>query len=78
MSTARKVLVTIAAVFGVLLIAAGVAAYAYGPTATAMFTGTARFMGTDTPKRYTKTVLDLADQGIYLSLIHISEPTRRS
>ena len=73
MSTARKVLVTIAAVLGVLLIAAGVAAYVYGPTATAMFTGTARFMGTDTPKRYTKTVLDLAGQGIYADTPEFAE-----
>ena len=49
MSTAKKVLTTIAAVFGVLLIAAGAVAYVYGPTVTAMFTGTAKFMGTDTP-----------------------------
>lgn len=65
MSTAKKVLTTIAAVFGVLLIAAGAVAYVYGPTVTAMFTGTAKFMGTDTPKRYASTVLNLAEQGIY-------------
>ena len=73
MSTAKKVLTTIAAVFGVLLIAAGAVAYVYGPTVTAMLTGTAKFMGTDTPKRYTSTVLDLAEQGIYADSPEFSE-----
>ncbi len=65
MTTTRKVLTAIAATFGVMLIIAGIAAYVYGPTLTAMTTGTARFAGTDTPKRYTATVLALAEQGIY-------------
>lgn len=50
-------------VAGVLLLGAG--AYFYGPTLTAMTTGSARFLGTDSPKRYTSTVLSLAEQGIY-------------
>lgn len=78
MSTAKKVLTTIAAVFGVLLIAAGAVAYVYGPTVTAMFTGTAKFMGTDTPKRYTSTVLDLAEQGIYADSPEFSEASTKA
>lgn len=50
-------------VAGVLLLGAG--AYFYGPTLTAMTTGSARFLDTDSPKRYTSTVLSLAEQGIY-------------
>ncbi|MDK8798456.1 S41 family peptidase [Corynebacterium coyleae] len=78
MSTAKKVLTTIAAVFGVLLIAAGAAAYVYGPTMTAMFTGTAKFMGTDTPKRYAATVLDLAEQGIYADSPEFAEASDKA
>ena len=78
MSTAKKVLTSIAAVFGVLLIAAGAVAYVYGPTVTAMFTGTAKFMGTDTPKRYTSTVLDLAEQGIYADSPEFSEASTKA
>ena len=78
MSTAKKVLTTIAAVFGVLLIAAGAVAYVYGPTVTAMLTGTAKFMGTDTPKRYTSTVLDLAEQGIYADSPEFSEASTKA
>lgn len=48
-----------------LLMLAGVALYFYGPVLSAKLTGTARFLGTDTPKRYTQTVLELTDLGVY-------------
>lgn len=48
-----------------LLVLAGVALYLYGPVLSAKLTGTARFLGTDTPKRYTQTVLELTDLGVY-------------
>lgn len=42
------------------------AAYFFGPALTAQTTGTARFFGTDTPKRYASTVLDLSESmGLY-------------
>lgn len=65
MSTPRKILVTVGGFVAALALAAAAVAYVYGPTFTAMYTGTARFFGTDTPKRYASTVLDLASQGIY-------------
>lgn len=48
-----------------LLTTAAVAFYFYGPILSAKLTGTARFLGTDTPKRYTETVLELTDLGVY-------------
>ena len=65
MSTARKVLIAVAGVLGALILVAVAAAFVYGPTMTAKFSGTARFWGTDTPRRYAKTVLDLSEEGIY-------------
>ena len=56
-----------------LILAAATALYVYGPTATAMYTGNARFFGTDTPKRYASTVLDLASQGIYADSAEFAE-----
>lgn len=56
---------TVAAVFVALAALAGTAVYIYGPALSAMTTGTARFLGTDSPKRYTSTVLQLAELGIY-------------
>ena len=73
MSTARKVLLTVGGLVVALILAAAAAVYVYGPTATAMYTGTARFFGTDTPKRYTSTVLDLADQGLYADTPEFAE-----
>lgn len=58
----RRVLAALALV---LLVLATIAFYLSGPTLTAKLTGTARFLGTDTPKRYAETVLDLADLGVY-------------
>lgn len=40
------------------------ALYLLAPVHTAQMTGTARFGGTDTPKRYAETVLSLADHGV--------------
>lgn len=51
-----------------LVLAALIAAvgYVWGPVFTAQTTGTARFFGTDTPKRYGATVLDLSQTlGLY-------------
>ena len=73
MSTARKVLLTVGGLVVALILAAAAAVYVYGPTATAMYTGTARFFGTDTPKRYTSTVLDLAGQGLYADTPEFAE-----
>lgn len=56
-----------------LILAAATALYVYGPTVTAMYTGNARFFGTDSPKRYTSTVLDLAGQGIYADSAEFAE-----
>lgn len=61
----RKVWTVIGALALAVVIVAAVAMYFYGPAVTAMTTGTARFVGTDSPKRYTSTVLQLAEQGIY-------------
>lgn len=49
----------------IFLVLAAATFYLHGPTLTAKLTGTARFLGTDTPKRYTETVLELADLGVY-------------
>ena len=73
MSTARKVLLTVGGLMVALILAAATALYVYGPTATAMYTGNARFFGTDTPKRYASTVLDLASQGIYADSAEFAE-----
>lgn len=73
MSTARKVLLTVGGLVVALILAAAAALYVYGPTVTAMYTGTARFFGTDTPKRYTSTVLDLAGQGLYADTPEFAE-----
>lgn len=73
MSTARKVLLTVGSLVVALILSAAAALYVYGPTVTAMYTGTARFFGTDTPKRYTSTVLDLAGQGIYADTAEFAE-----
>ena len=73
MSKARKVLLTVGGLMVALILAAATVLYVYGPAATAMYTGTARFFGTDTPKRYTSTVLDLAGQGIYADSAEFAE-----
>ena len=73
MSKARKVLLTVGGLMVALILAAATVLYVYGPAATAMYTGTARFFGTDTPKRYTSTVLDLASQGIYADSAEFAE-----
>ena len=73
MSTARKVLLTVGGLMVALILAAATALYVYGPTVTAMYTGNARFFGTDSPKRYTSTVLDLAGQGIYADSAEFAE-----
>lgn len=73
MSKARKILLTVGGLIVALILAAATVLYVYGPTVTAMYTGTARFFGTDTPKRYTSTVLDLADQGIYADSAEFAE-----
>lgn len=65
MTTTRKVIIFLGSLFAAGLVLLGAGAFFYGPTLTAMTTGTARFMGTDSPKRYTTTVLNLAAQGIY-------------
>lgn len=65
MWTKKRVLTTIVAMLSALLLAVAAVAFVYGPTLTAMLTGTARFAGTQTPKRYSATVLALAEQGIH-------------
>lgn len=49
----------------IFLVLAAATFYLHGPILTAKLTGTARFLGTDTPKRYAETVLELADLGVY-------------
>ena len=61
----RRILTVIGALFIAAVLVAAAATYFYGPAVSAMTTGTARFLGTDSPKRYTATVLQLAEQGIY-------------
>lgn len=63
--TGRRILTVIGVLFLAAVLVAAVAAYFYGPAVSAMTTGKARFLGTDSPKRYTSTVLQLAEQGIY-------------
>ncbi|WP_301925236.1 S41 family peptidase [Corynebacterium glaucum] len=62
----RKVGAVVGAVLLVLALLFAAAAYFLGPALTAQTTGTARFFGTDTPKRYARTVLDLSESmGLY-------------
>ena len=63
--TGRTILTVIGVLFLTAALVAAVATYFYGPAVSAMITGKARFLGTDSPKRYTATVLQLAEQGIY-------------
>lgn len=66
MSTAKKVLRILGGVVVALVLLIAAAGYVWGPTLTAQMTGQARFFGTDTPKRYANTVLDLSESmGIY-------------
>lgn len=66
MSTTKKVLRILGGVVVALLLLIAAAGYVWGPTLTAQMTGQARFFGTDTPKRYANTVLDLSESmGIY-------------
>ncbi|MCP1386747.1 S41 family peptidase [Corynebacterium sp. TA-R-1] len=65
MGNARKLRRALGAVALVLLVLAGAGLYVYGPVLSAKLTGQARFLGTDTPKRYTETVLQLTDLGVY-------------
>ena len=62
--TGRTILTVIGVLFLTAALVAAVATYFYGPAVSAMITGKARFLGTDSPKRYTATVLQLAEQGI--------------
>ncbi|WP_284522796.1 S41 family peptidase [Corynebacterium aquatimens] len=65
MKTATKIWRALGALALVVLLLAGVGFYLYGPILTAKLTGSARFFGTDTPKRYAETVLQLTDLGVY-------------
>ncbi|WP_276907520.1 S41 family peptidase [Corynebacterium riegelii] len=78
MWTKKRVLTTIVAMLSALLLAVGAVAFVYGPTLTAMLTGTARFAGTQTPKRYSATVLALAEQGIYADSKEFEEAKARA
>lgn len=62
---AKKLLLAARVIVLVLAVLAAAVLYLYGPTLSAKLTGTARFLGTDTPKRYTQTVLELTDLGVY-------------
>lgn len=62
---AKKLRLAARVVVLVLAVLAAAVLYLYGPTLSAKLTGTARFLGTDTPKRYADTVLELADLGVY-------------
>ncbi|WP_273413889.1 S41 family peptidase [Corynebacterium appendicis] len=63
--TGRRILTVIGVLFLAAVLVAAAAVYFYGPAVSAMTTGKARFLGTDSPKRYTATLLQLAEQGIY-------------
>ena len=66
MSTTKKILRILGGVVVALILLIAAAGYVWGPTLTAQMTGQARFFGTDTPKRYANTVLDLSESmGIY-------------
>ncbi|WP_408911580.1 S41 family peptidase [Corynebacterium gottingense] len=66
MSTAKKVLRILGGIVVALVLLIAAVGYVWGPTLTAQMTGQARFFGTDTPKRYANTVLDLSESmGIY-------------
>ena len=78
MWTKKRVLTIIVAMLSALLLAVAALVFVYGPTLTAMLTGTARFAGTQTPKRYSTTVLALAEQGIYADSEEFEEAKARA
>lgn len=60
----RTGIIIATSVVAVVVLLALLVLYLLAPVHSAQITGTARFGGTDTPKRYAKTVLSLADHGV--------------